>query len=186
MVKMFKIQELIATDHTGKFPMTSSRGSKYIMVLWKVDGNAILVATMKNQTEGEIIKAYLSFIKRLKAAGIQPKKQILNNEASKAYKEAIKKWDDLWVGSTRYALTKSCWKGNPNNQGSFCGNSQWGGCIMSDASVGQIATASQNDIESLKAIKSDTKIIGICLPQSTTWLQQNAISSTWMCCSSPQ
>ena len=84
------MRELIATDQTGKFPITSSRGSKYIMVMCEIDGNAILTATMKNRTEGEMIKAYLSLIQRLKNAGIKPKHQILDNEASEEYKRIIK------------------------------------------------------------------------------------------------
>ena len=90
MVKIVDMKDVIATDQTGRFPITSSIGSKYIMVMCEIDGNAILAATMKNRTEGEIIKAYLSLIQQLKAAGIQPKKQILDNEASKEYKKTIR------------------------------------------------------------------------------------------------
>lgn len=53
-VKVFKIKEWIATDQTGRFPMMSSKGEKYIMVLSEIDGNAILKATMKNRIEGKI------------------------------------------------------------------------------------------------------------------------------------
>ena len=90
MIKTYKMRELIATDQTGKFPITSSRGSKYIMVMCEIDGNAILIATMKNRTEGEMIKAYLSLIQRLKNAKIKPKHQILDNEALEEYKRIIK------------------------------------------------------------------------------------------------
>lgn len=59
-------KELIATDQAGNFPITSSRGSKYIMAMANINGNAILVANMKSRTEGEMIKAYLSLLQRLK------------------------------------------------------------------------------------------------------------------------
>ena len=95
MIKTYEMRELIATDQTGKFPITSSRGSKYIMVMCEIDGNAILTATMKNRTEGEMIKAYLSLIQRLKNAGIKPKHQILDNEASEAFKAAI--WENCEI-----------------------------------------------------------------------------------------
>ena len=52
MVKVFEIKEWIAVDQTGKFPITSSKGAKYIMVLCEIDGNAILTATVKNRSEG--------------------------------------------------------------------------------------------------------------------------------------
>lgn len=58
MVDVFNMRELIATAQTGKLPYTSSRGSKYIMIMAEIDSNAILVATIMNQTEGEIMKAY--------------------------------------------------------------------------------------------------------------------------------
>ena len=58
MVKIVELRELISMDQIGKFPVTSSRGTKYIMVLFEIDGNLILVAPMKNLTEGEMIKEY--------------------------------------------------------------------------------------------------------------------------------
>ena len=84
------MRELIATDQTGKFSITSSRGSKYIMVMCEIDGNAILIATMKNRTEGKMINAYLSLLQRLKNARIKPKHHILDNEASEEYKTIFK------------------------------------------------------------------------------------------------
>lgn len=45
------------------------------MVLCKIDSNAIIVAM-------RMIKAYLSLIDRLKEAGIKPKHQVSDNEAS--------------------------------------------------------------------------------------------------------
>ena len=43
----------------------------------------------KNKSEGAMVETYQKFIKRLKDAGILPKKYILDNEISKGYKEAI-------------------------------------------------------------------------------------------------
>ena len=48
----------IYTDQTGQFPKKSSRGNQYIMVLTKIDSNAILVEPMKNRTLGEMMRAY--------------------------------------------------------------------------------------------------------------------------------
>jgi hypothetical protein len=40
------------SDKTGRFPATSSRGIKYIMVLVEVDGNYIDAEPMKKQIRG--------------------------------------------------------------------------------------------------------------------------------------
>ena len=43
------------TDQTGKFPITSSKGSKYVMVLFAHDINAILAEPTKNRSQEEIM-----------------------------------------------------------------------------------------------------------------------------------
>jgi hypothetical protein len=48
------------SDQIGCFPVTSSSGNKYIMVLVEVDGNFIDAERMKNKTAGSMIKAYLT------------------------------------------------------------------------------------------------------------------------------
>lgn len=60
------------------------------MILYHVDSNTIWVEPFKNKTEGQLIKARANALYRMKLAGIIPKHQILDNEASKAYKEAIR------------------------------------------------------------------------------------------------
>jgi hypothetical protein len=42
--------EKIYTDQTGRLPVISSKGNKYIMVLYEYDGNAILTEPIKNRT----------------------------------------------------------------------------------------------------------------------------------------
>ena len=41
----------IYTDQTGRFPVTSSKGSKYLMVLYDYDSNAILSEPLKSRSE---------------------------------------------------------------------------------------------------------------------------------------
>jgi hypothetical protein len=48
------------SDQTGRFPVTSSSGNNYIMVLVEVDGNFFRCGPMKNKTAGSMIKAYLA------------------------------------------------------------------------------------------------------------------------------
>ena len=52
------MEHIMHTDQTGQFPVVSSQGNMYIMLLCKTDGNLILVEPMKNRTSGEICKAY--------------------------------------------------------------------------------------------------------------------------------
>ena len=84
-------QRLMYTDQTGKFPKKSSKGNHYIMVLIEIDSNAILVEAMKNRTAGEMIRAYLVLVTRLRNAGVTPKMHILDNECSEEFKEQIRK-----------------------------------------------------------------------------------------------
>ena len=46
-------------DLPGKFPITSSRGAQYFLVIYHYDNNAIFVHTLKNRTAQEIETAYL-------------------------------------------------------------------------------------------------------------------------------
>jgi hypothetical protein len=46
------------TDLTGRFPKTSSRGYKYILVLYDYNGNSIQAEPMKNRSDAEAIRAY--------------------------------------------------------------------------------------------------------------------------------
>ena len=89
-LRVIDLENEIHTDQTGKFPIVSSMGNKYLMVLVEIDGNAIMMEAMKNRTDGEIQKAYLTLLKRLAISGIKPKKHILDNEASKDFKKLIR------------------------------------------------------------------------------------------------
>jgi hypothetical protein len=80
----------IHTNQPGQFPKKSSRGNQYIMVLAKVDSNAILVEPMKNRTAGEMVWAYQVPIDRLNSANIFPKLHILDNKCTADMKETIK------------------------------------------------------------------------------------------------
>jgi hypothetical protein len=48
----------IYTDQTGRFPVVSSKGNKYIMILYGYDSNAILAQPIKDRTATELLKAF--------------------------------------------------------------------------------------------------------------------------------
>ena len=81
----------IHTDQTGRFPVQSSCGSKYVMILYDYDSNAILAETMKSQTAQEMVRAYEKLHTYLVTRGLTPKLQRLNNEASQTLKDFMRK-----------------------------------------------------------------------------------------------
>jgi hypothetical protein len=48
----------IYTDPTGRFPVVSSKGNKYIMILYDYDSNAILEQPIKDRTNPELLRAF--------------------------------------------------------------------------------------------------------------------------------
>ena len=90
----FRIDDLtdsIHTNQTGAFPFTSQRGNRYIMVAIHLDANYIFVQPMRNRTKEEMIRAYEKIINRMRMAGLGIKKHTLDNEASDALKQYIRK-----------------------------------------------------------------------------------------------
>ena len=59
------------TDQTGKFPVVSSQGNRYFMVLYKKDGNLILVKPMKTRSSREMCWAHNKLMKYLHNRGIK-------------------------------------------------------------------------------------------------------------------
>ncbi len=55
----------------------------------EIDSNAILIESMKNHKDAEMIRAYNALLLQLKRARIVPKKHVLNNEVSENMKNHI-------------------------------------------------------------------------------------------------
>ena len=93
MVKVYDTQDYaqlkMYTDQTGKFPTKAVSGNQYTMVLVEIDNGAILVEPMRNRTSGEMIKYYQALVDRLHSCGFNPKRHILDNEASIEFKKCI-------------------------------------------------------------------------------------------------
>jgi hypothetical protein len=71
----------IYTDQTGRFPVVSSKGNKYIMILYDYDSNAILAQPIKDRTAPELSKSFQVMEQELVARGLKPKLMKLDNEA---------------------------------------------------------------------------------------------------------
>jgi hypothetical protein len=81
------------TDQTGRFPVVSSKGNKYIMILYDYDSTAILSQPIKDRTAPESLKAFQIMEQELVARGLKPKLMRLDNEASKLLKTYLHQQD---------------------------------------------------------------------------------------------
>jgi hypothetical protein len=82
------------TDDTGCFPVKARSGNQYVMIAYHANSNLILQQAFKTRNDCHRIAAYNSIMTRLAACGLAVNLQILDNEASAAYKEAITfKWN---------------------------------------------------------------------------------------------
>ena len=78
-------------DQTGKFPITSACGNKYIMVAVELDGNYIDGKPLQSRSAKSLTKAYQAIFQRWKATGvICPNWHILDIKAPEELKDAIR------------------------------------------------------------------------------------------------
>jgi hypothetical protein len=88
-IHVYNVRETIFSDQTGKFPKRSQKGYKYIMVMVKIDSNAILVEPTKSRKNEEMIQAYDALLAQLRQAGSTPRKHVLDSEVSDNMKHHI-------------------------------------------------------------------------------------------------
>jgi len=74
-------------DLTSKFVAPSSNGNNYILIVYDYDSNGILAVPLKSHHFKAILAAYQMAHTRLCAAGLHPKLQCLDNEASCALQD---------------------------------------------------------------------------------------------------
>ena len=60
----------VSTDQTGRFPVTSSRGSKYLIILYDHGSNAILAEALTSRNKQELIRATRVFHAYLSDRGL--------------------------------------------------------------------------------------------------------------------
>jgi hypothetical protein len=81
-------------DDNGRFPIRAHSGNQYIMITFHADGNLILQQAFKSKSDCHRNAAYNAIMTCLAARGLSVDLQVVNNEASMAYKEAITfKWN---------------------------------------------------------------------------------------------
>ena len=79
------------SDLTGQFPAISSRGNKYLFIVYDYDSNAILAEAMPNRQAGTIKAAWDNIHSTLASRGTHPTLYIMDNEASEELKNTMKK-----------------------------------------------------------------------------------------------
>ena len=85
----FTAKEIAYGDLTGAFPFTSTRGHKYIYLMYDYNANAILVQPLKTRQASEITAAWTNLHTRLTKHGHVVKHFILDNEISSNIKKAF-------------------------------------------------------------------------------------------------
>ena len=81
----------VSTDQTGHFHATFSCGSKYLMVLYDHDSNAIIPEPIQSRSEAELIRAYSVLHSKLTNRGLRPKFQMLENECLAGLKDYMRR-----------------------------------------------------------------------------------------------
>ena len=89
-LKSIKVIGKISTNQTGRFPVTSSRGIKYLIVLYDYDSNAIIAEPLKSRIEHELVRAYSALHTHLSNCGLTPHVQMLNNECPAGLKQVMR------------------------------------------------------------------------------------------------
>jgi hypothetical protein len=75
-------------DLTRCFPIHSSQGNLYVLVLYLYDDNAILVKPLKNRSKGKQMKAYTNLLQHIPKHQ-QPKGHWMDNKASATLKRML-------------------------------------------------------------------------------------------------
>ena len=75
---------IIGTDQTGRFPITSRRGHKYIFLLTDIDTGYIYGVPIKSRETSELIRAFKEAYDVLAACGFEPVLHRMDHETSDA------------------------------------------------------------------------------------------------------
>ncbi|OEU20461.1 hypothetical protein FRACYDRAFT_181335 [Fragilariopsis cylindrus CCMP1102] len=84
------MKQLIAMDLPGRYPVTSARGHKYIMVMYDYDTNYINAVPIKSRKSSELVAAFKFCYDELKERGFTARVLRLDNEISTELIAAIR------------------------------------------------------------------------------------------------
>ena len=89
IITIHDMSRTLYTNQTRKLLHTSRLDNKYQMILHTIESKSTWIEPMKNIIKGEIIISREHALKQMCLCGLNPRHQILDNEASEKYKEAI-------------------------------------------------------------------------------------------------
>ena len=89
-IKTVELTKKLHTDQTGRFPVTSRKGNKYLLIAYDWDSNAILAYPLKSKSATKHLCTIKTLQQFLNKKGIHPKLHIIDNEYSQLVKEYIK------------------------------------------------------------------------------------------------
>jgi len=88
-IKTIDLTGKIYSDQTGRFPVISSKGNKYIMIIYDHDSNAILARPLKTKSGIEQLQNIKEIYHYLNSRGIHPKLHVMDNECPQSVKDYI-------------------------------------------------------------------------------------------------
>ena len=86
-LKQIEVTGRLSTNQTGRFPTTSSLGSKYLMIAHDRDSNKIPAHFLKNRSKQELKNAYKIIFEYLTKRDLRPMFQVMSNECSQSLKD---------------------------------------------------------------------------------------------------
>ena len=89
-IKTVELSGNIYSDQTGRLPLTSSNGNRYVMVVYNHDYNAILAEPLKSRSAEHLLAATAKMHILLRERGINPKIYIMDNECSSTVRSYLK------------------------------------------------------------------------------------------------
>ena len=95
-IAMADIAGKIYTDQTGRFPVQTSHGNKYVVIVYIYDANAILSYFIKKRSTGELLHVFHQVYAKLHAAGNKPQLHKLDTILSTAL--------EMFIASNNAAL----------------------------------------------------------------------------------
>ena len=93
-LKLYNASEKIYSYQTGRFPIISRKGSKYVMIVYEYNSNKFHGDPIKYCNAADSTRAYKKVHKMFTSRGLQPQLHILDNECSNLFKNFMTKVDD--------------------------------------------------------------------------------------------
>jgi hypothetical protein len=81
-MQVHAIDDVISSDQTGRFPITSNQGNAYVVVFYVYDANYIRSIPIKSRSKEELLRAYTELYKWLTVRGFKPLLHKIDNETS--------------------------------------------------------------------------------------------------------